>query len=232
MTVKTVVEIRTVTAPTTTPAATSGTTSATTQPSTSQTAGTDSPPTCKSITEGSTPANPVDISHRLCTDSGQFYELSTDDHAVSLAGLEAQFVSAHTETSLSDSSGVASANANGVFLIITLRITNTGNQPQTVEEPGAESFALSPLGSSATYTESFNAENGPDEDSFISDDTPIQPGESQTGDIIFDVPPTALTTMQTSGAALVFGAFGVDLSNATTSKTNPAALLLIYHNDI
>jgi Domain of unknown function (DUF4352) len=93
------------------------------------------------------------------------------------------FSAARTASSVSDSSGVASATASGTFLILTLHVTNTGNSPQAVESPGNNQFMLSPIGSSKAFTENFDAENQADEHSFLSHNDPLQPDGEQTGDI-------------------------------------------------
>jgi hypothetical protein len=158
---------------------------------------------------------------------------ATDDHPLRLPGLTVEFVSARTASSLSASSGAASAQANGIFLIITLRITNTSNAPQTVEEPWSNRFQLSPITSNANYSESFQAEDGPDQQSFITQDTtPVQPGESQTGDVIFDVPLSVMSLMRHDGTTLVFGTFGQDVTSTSNSKSTPLGIMVIYHRHL
>ncbi len=175
-----------------------------------------------------------DVLPTLCvTPNGAYNEVATDNHAIHIPGMTVQFNGARTVTSLSDSSGVASAHANGVFLIISLRITNTSNTPQTVETPGTNSFALTPISSQAIYTESFQAENGADQQSFITqNNAPVQAGESQTGDVVFDVPPSAMTTMRHDGAVLEWGGFGTDVSSVTGTASSPIGLMIIYHRDL
>lgn len=170
---------------------------------------------------------------RCVTPNGAYNEVATDNHAIHVPGMTVQFAGARTATSLSDSSGVASAHANGIFLIITLKVTNTANTPQTVEQAGSSEFALSPITSHAVYTESFDAENGADQQSFITQNTtPIQSGESQTGDIVFDVPPNAMTLMRHDGAILEWGGFGQDLSSFTSTASSPIGFMVIYHRDL
>jgi hypothetical protein len=175
-----------------------------------------------------------DIPPTLCVSpNGAYNEVATDNHAIHIPGMTVQFKGARTTSSLSDSSGVASAHANGIFLIITLKATNTGNTPQTAEQAGSSLFALSPLTSQAVYTESFQAENQADPQSFISNDTtPIQPGESQTGDVVFDVPPSNMTLMRHDGALLEWAGFGTDVMSATGTASSPIGSMIVYHHDL
>jgi hypothetical protein len=149
VTVRTPATITTVTTSSTSPTTTTPSTIAST-----------STPSCASTLKAS------DIPPTLCLLSGTYLMAATDDHPLRLPGLTVEFVSARTASSLSASSGAASAQANGIFLIITLRITNTSNAPQTVEEPWSNRFQLSPITSNANYSESFQAEDGPDQQSF------------------------------------------------------------------
>ena len=201
----------TVRAPSTTTATSASTPAASTAPPTHTTATSAStgPAQCTSVLKK------FDIAPTLCTTpNGAFNEVATANYAIEIPGMTVQFEGARTTNSVSDSSGVESARANGIFLIITLKVTNMGNTPQSVEQPGSGHFALSPIMSQAIYTESFQAENQADQQSFISQDTtPVQSGESQTGDIVFDVAPSALTLMRHDGAILEWGGFGQDLSS-------------------
>jgi Domain of unknown function (DUF4352) len=165
--------------------------------------------------------------------NGTFIKVATENYPLRLKSLTVRFVGAHSATSVSDPSGAASATANGTFEIITLRVTNDSNTPQTVESVGGNAFALETLSTnSKTYTESFQAENQADPNSFVSQNTaPIQPDASQTGDIVFDLPASALAKIRSSGAGLLFGEFGTDLSTASPSNTagHPFGFVIIHH---
>jgi hypothetical protein len=148
--------------------------------------------------------------------------------------MTAGFVGARTTGSVSDSSGAASATATGTFVIITLKITNTSNSPQSVETPGSTRFQLSPIQSNKNFTESFVAENQADSQSFLSQNsTSVQPDESQTGDVVFDVPASDLARMRREGATLTFGSFGQDLSSGVPSDPHHAlGVIVVYHRDL
>jgi hypothetical protein len=89
---------------------------------------------------------------------------------------------------------------------------------------GSNTFELLSLGKpSNTYSENFKAENQADQQSFVTQsNTPIQPGGSQTGDVVFDLPASGLHDIRTRGAGLLFGDFGVDLTQASATN-DPSA---------
>jgi hypothetical protein len=212
-----------------TPAATTTTTSSST---TSTTAA--GPPSCASVVQASNAKGPgAGIRPVVCTgDNGTFIKMASENYPIRLKTLTGQFMGARTATSVGDSSGVATATASGTFLIITLRITNTSSTPQTVESIGGSTFALSNLSSPVrTYSENFKAENQADQNSFVSQsNTPIQPDASQTGDVVFDIPPSGMAAIRSHGAGLTFGDFGQDLSTTISNDpTSPIALMFIHH---
>jgi hypothetical protein len=204
------------------------TTTTTTTSSSATTTTASGPPPCADAVK-STNVRPVVCS----TPNGEFTKLATENYPIRLKTLTGEFVSARTASSLSDSTGVNTATANGTFLIISVKITNNTTSPQTVESIGGNAFSLSTIGTNAKqYTESFKAENGPDQNSFVSQNSaPIQPDASQTADAVFDVPPPGLAAMRAHGAALAFGDFGVDVNSTdmTNNQGDPFALMIIHH---
>jgi hypothetical protein len=215
--------VQTVTAP---PSSASSTTSSTTSSSTTSTP--TGPQSCTVLLRES------DIRPAVCDlGNGTFFKAATENHPLKLKSLTVEFLGAHTATSVGDSSGAASATANGTFEIITLRVTNNSSSPQTVESVGSNAFSLETLASnSKTYTESFVAENQADQNSFVSQSsTPIQPDASQTGDVVFDLPARALASIRRGGAGILFGEFGTDLtsSSASNSPGRPYGFMIIHH---
>jgi len=83
--------------------------------------------------------------------------------------------------------GTISATANGEYLIVTLKVTNNTDSPETFD--GISSHETELVADGKDFTEAFKAENQADQQSFISQSEAIQPGESATGDVVFDVPP-------------------------------------------
>jgi hypothetical protein len=76
-----------------------------------------------------------------------------------------------------------------------------------------------------SYTEDFHAENQADAQSFVTNNSAIQPGESTTGDLVFDVPPAAAARATNDPRdVLIIGNFGDDLSQQQPSKLGLVAL--------
>lgn len=221
--------VQTVTAPATSSSTSSSTT---TSPSTTTTSA--GPPSCEGVLrpQGG-PAVTQDLRPTVCDASnGAFWKIGTENYPLKLKSLTVQFVGARSATTVSDSSA-ASATANGTFEIITLRVTNNSATPQTMESVGGNTVTLQTLGSNTkTYSESFQAENQADQNSFVSQNTtPIQPDASQTGDVVFDLPAPALASIRRGGAGLVFGDFGTDLTtdSASNDPSRPFGLIIIHH---
>lgn len=149
----------------------------------------------------------VGIDH--CTVAGETVALAHGTKPLRLRTLTAQIIGLRTATSLADP-GVASATANGVYIVITLKIVNRSQIPQSFDGVGGNATLLALNGS--TYSESFDAENGPDQQSFLSETPTIQPGESATGDVIFDVPTSRARSVDVG--VLIVGDFASDLSSS------------------
>jgi hypothetical protein len=121
-------------------------------------------------------------------------------------------------TASSFSSGVGTTTAHGIFLVISLHLTNMASAPQVFDGIDAKQVALSV--SKHYYGESFAAENESDKQSFITNEEPIQPGESKTGDLVFDVPPSVVHEVRTlPESGLFIGNFGDNEIEGTPSGT-------------
>lgn len=121
-------------------------------------------------------------------------------------------------TTSSFSSGVGTTTAHGVFLVISLHVTNMASTPQVFDGVGEKQVALSV--SKHYYSESFEAENESDKQSFITNEEPIQPGESKTGDLVFDVPSYVVNEVRTlPESGLFIGNFGDNEIEGTPSGT-------------
>jgi hypothetical protein len=77
-----------------------------------------------------------------------------------------------------------------LFVIVTIAVTNTSTSPQTFDEGTTTSQGELLIGKN-TYSVSFDAENTNEPNSFETNNNPIQPGETRTGTIDFDVPTNA-----------------------------------------
>lgn len=160
---------------------------------------------------------------RKCTLNGTFVWLAHGTgQMLRLKTLDAQLLSIRSASSVSNGPGFT-ATANGTYLIFTLRITNVMSSPQAFGGIGSTQTVLS-LGGSA-YSDAFSAENGNDGQSFLTQDTPIQPGESQTGDLIYDVPSAkAQTAISGRSGGLVIANFGGDLSQTIPADSGVITL--------
>jgi hypothetical protein len=93
--------------------------------------------------------------------------------------------------------------ASGIFVTIELAITNQTSSPKDLSF--ADEVAVLEVNGNS-YTEDFDAENQSDQKSFISQSEPIQPGVTQVGHVIYDVPPEIAENVlsdNTNGAILI-----------------------------
>lgn len=160
-----------------------------------------------------------------CTASGgTVFKLAHGSGTLHLPGLSARISSVTTSKTTSNGPGFG-ATATGEFVIIALNVTNTGGSPQTFGGLGTQT--LLHVGSD-TFSESFHAENGDASGTFLdSTATPIQPGEAETGKVIFDVPPAVAAGIATKrSAGVIVGKFGDDLS-AVGTVPSPLGLITL-----
>jgi Domain of unknown function (DUF4352) len=94
--------------------------------------------------------------------------------------------------------------AHGKFVVISLSVTNHSNSPQRFDGMGDETALV--LANQKTYSERFDVGNGYDQNSFGWNSDDIQPDQTATHDLIFDVPANAVV----SGAHLGVLNFGDD----------------------
>lgn len=105
-------------------------------------------------------------------------------------------------TASSISSDVGTEAANGTYVIVSLTITNRLDSPVAVEPDGI-ALGLVRHGHFKTYTHSFDAENEPGS-SFVWNSDPIQPDQSQTGTVIFDIPTNYVSLVARNGNLIVY----------------------------
>jgi len=154
-----------------------------------------------------------------------------------LKSLTARVTGIRTAESLSGPNGGSIANAKGKYLIITLQVTNEAGSPQAFANSSVSpQIVLSAGGEgqkATVYTQAFKAENGPDQSSFTwKSSEPTQSGESETGDIIFDVPASVasrITSPSAGGryiAKLYIGNYGADLTEELPAGTGTIGLVV------
>lgn len=156
-----------------------------------------------------------------CTENGNTLTFVHQGDTLRLKTLTAQVTDVHTTTSLANS--ISSVTAKGAFVIITLNITNKTSTPETIATPGNQQTVL--VGHKAQYSEDFDAENGPDQNSCINQNgTSLQPGASQSCDVVYDIPTPAVTRARTHRFGLLVGNFGADFSSNAYSPVTVAGL--------
>lgn len=132
-----------------------------------------------------------------------------------LKTLAARVVGLTTADTLSD--GTSSASAVGRFVVVSLAVTNRAHSPETFDPIGVQQAAL--VEHKTYYSEDFKVENYNDSRSCVSQaTTPIQPGESATCDVVFDLPATAIrAAADAHQLAVVVANFGDNLSPSSSS---------------
>ena len=178
-------------------------TSATTRATTTTNTG---PPDCSSIDSRTFVGK--------CTSNGATFTFANPGSTVALKTLKVKVVNVATADSVSNGSGFT-ANAHGTFVIVSIAVTNTTQSPQTFDEGSSTSQAALRIGNN-TYSVSFDAENTNDPNSFVTNDAPIQPGETRTGTIDFDVPSSAAARVNQHGGLVVVD-FGETLDSAQSA---------------
>ncbi len=168
--------------------------------------------------------NAKKLGEGTCTSGGTTLTVVNKGSTLRLKSLTATLNGIRTTDSVG--SYVGRSIARGRFVLFTLTVTNRLETPQNFDGIGARQTALS-LGAD-TYTEDFNAENGRDLASCLSKDgagsSPVQPGESITCEVIFDVPAIGVAKLNTDGNLEITN-FGEDVS----SSTGPIGLFRTYH---
>lgn len=124
-----------------------------------------------------------------------------------LDSLSAKVVGVRIEHQLSSDMGVKTAK--GKFVIVTLAVTNKAHSPQSW---GSNQSALV-AANGDNYSEDFDVENGVDQNSLLwtasgNLNGSAQPGQTVTGDVVFDVP----SNVRVSGGSIGIVNFGDDTS--------------------
>lgn len=122
-----------------------------------------------------------------------------------LATLHAKI--AHVSITHEMSSDMGVKNAKGKFVVVSLSVTNHSDSPQRFDGIGGNQTALV-LANQKEYSEDFDVGNGIDQNSFTWNSDDIQPDQTVTHDVIFDVPAHAVV----SGGNLAVLNFGDDTS--------------------
>jgi hypothetical protein len=145
-----------------------------------------------------------------------------------LKSLTAKLDGITEQNSLSSGFG-QSAVANGKFVVLTITLTNRLDTPQQWQSGQADLFVAVGATGGKNYSEDFNAENGPDQNSCLwkagsIGSGGIQPAESSTCDVVFDIPQILSPTH--SGSGLFIENFG---EADTLNPTMPVGDIRLYH---
>ncbi|HEX6116263.1 MAG TPA: DUF4352 domain-containing protein [Solirubrobacterales bacterium] len=89
---------------------------------------------------------------------------------------------------------------NGVYAVATLSITNPGNGTQLFDDFGEQARLVA---GTQTFSEPFNVLNGVATDSFLWQAKKIKPGDTVSGDVVFDIPEAAAEELDANGAVQV-----------------------------
>ena len=176
-------------------------------------------------TAAATPSGPpncaaVEFRATHCTLSGVNFTVAHGTQTLEMKTLAANIAGVRTASTVSNN-GI-SATASGEFLIITIHVLNKADSPETFDGGGFQQQTQLEL-DGKSYTEDFHAENQADAQSFVTNNSSIQPGEAVNGDLVFDVPPADAAKATTDPRdVLIIGNFGDDLS-----QQQPSALGLI-----
>lgn len=132
----------------------------------------------------------------ICVERGRRFVVVDKGSTLRLKELNARLVNIEMTDSVTGAPGAGTASASGTFVIVTLAITNKLDGPVIFDEFQEQVFLL--LGGNR-YSEDFDAENGPVQESFTWQGKEIQPEATQTGAVVFDVPNKVLADLNKDG---------------------------------
>ena len=119
----------------------------------------------------------------------------------------------HVSIGHETSSDLGVKTAHGKFVLVTLSVTNHSDSPQSFDSLGGETALV--LSNQKQYSERFDAANGYDQNSFMMNDDDIQPDQTATHELVFDVPAHAVV----SGSNLAVLNFGDDMTSTVDDTT-------------
>ena len=114
---------------------------------------------------------------------------------VKLDSLSAKIENVSIQHSFSSDTGTSTAK--GKYVVISLKVTNRANGSQTFDSSGDQTTLV--LANGKSYTETFDVENGQDQQSCVWNDNPIQPDESAVRNVDFDIPLHAVASFSHVG---------------------------------
>jgi hypothetical protein len=141
-------------------------------------------------------------------------------HRLRVGEYDVRFVGLRTAKMLHTRAG-RTLRSNGKFVIVTLSVKNKLSVPRTFDERSA---LVSLLVDKKNFTENRDAEGDPSIDSFRLRGRVMQPDETDTGTIVFDLPTEHAKNLYRRGSDLVFINFSGESSGYPASGQAPQRL--------
>ena len=173
--------------------------------------------------------NQVKLREGACISHGAPVFVVSRGHTAHIKGLTVSLQGMTTQDSLSGSTGgIGQTTANGKFAIATITVTNKLDSAQTWSSDQSASAIATSKTRVSTYQESFNAENGGDQNSCLWKiggglDGGLPSGESATCDLVYDIP-THLSP-EAHGSNVAVAGWG----NTPDQPSGRVAILRTYH---
>jgi hypothetical protein len=129
-----------------------------------------------------------------------------------MSSMTVRFVSKRVTKTVTNSTLGQSASAQGMFVIVTVTITNNTQMPQLFNQ---DSQTVLQIGNSSYSISSKGDETDTGSDGWTNE---INPGEHATGDLIYDVPSATVASEYPTHAGVAFVNFGEFLSAGSASQ--------------
>jgi Domain of unknown function (DUF4352) len=163
--------------------------------------------------------SPADVPNGLeCSSKGVTFTIVHQDHVLKLKNLRAHVEGVRTADTLTEQYG-GTETANGRYLVVTLSITNLADGPEDFGGVGGTQTFL--IGKGKQFSENFDAENQGDDNACLDKAEDIQPEETKSCDVVYDLPLSILDRGRKRGFGLGVAAFGVDVENSGSPSDIP-----------
>lgn len=167
--------------------------------------------------------DPAQMREGTCTHGGITWVIVNETHPLKLKTLSATLTGIGTDKVLASAGGTA--NANGKFVVASVRITNKLETAQVFDAAGSQQAELRLAG--GNFKEAGSAEHA-DANSCLKRAAHLRSGASETCDVIFDVPDSAIADLGKHGSGdLYLVDFGADLSGSLVPQT--IGQIRLYH---
>lgn len=131
-----------------------------------------------------------------CEEDGKTYVVANRASELRLRTLAVRLGDVTTTNTITSDLGETDT-ADGVFVVFHLTVRNRSNTPKTFST-GTSSQVAMVIGDN-TYSDDFDVQNGYAVDSFLWQSKEIQPGASQSGTAVFDIPRRAAAGIDKTG---------------------------------